>query len=153
MIEEMMMPEPACVYATVRDGFDEWHVECRFDDGQKFAAVHVDYDFPDLAHRIAAALASPEPLPHVGETPVSEDEVERRRLTGATCATIAGIEQFVGMKWKGLYCDRCDRPYTGWLRSWDGVAIRKAAAADGWQIGERDLCPDCAALPPVGETP
>jgi hypothetical protein len=80
------------------------------------------------------------------------DEIERRRLTGITRATVAGIEQFVGQKWKGLYCDRCDRPYTGWLRSWDGVAIRKAAAADGWQIGERDLCPDCAALTPVGET-
>lgn len=48
--------EPKVIFCTVRDGDDEWHIECRFDDGQKFAAITVDYDFPQLAHKIADFL-------------------------------------------------------------------------------------------------
>jgi hypothetical protein len=51
-------PEPSLAYCTVRDGDDEWHIECRFDDGQKFAAVKVAIEFPQLAHRIADFLNS-----------------------------------------------------------------------------------------------
>ena len=29
-------------HATIRDGDDVWHIECRFDDGQKFPAVIID---------------------------------------------------------------------------------------------------------------
>lgn len=43
-------------YATVRDGGDEWHIECRFRDGQKFAAVMVEKDHEDLADWIAAII-------------------------------------------------------------------------------------------------
>ena len=46
-------------FATVRDGGDEWHIECRFKDGQKFAAVTVDKDQEALADWIAKALATP----------------------------------------------------------------------------------------------
>ena len=49
-------PEPSVVYATVRDGGEYWHIECRFDDGQKFAAVLVDIEFEALADKIARAL-------------------------------------------------------------------------------------------------
>lgn len=45
-------------YATVRDGGDEWHIECRFKDGQKFAAVTVDKDHEDLADWIATAITA-----------------------------------------------------------------------------------------------
>lgn len=45
-------------YATVRDGGDEWHIECRFKDGQKFAAVTVDKEHEDLADWIASAITA-----------------------------------------------------------------------------------------------
>lgn len=45
-------------YATVRDGRDEWHIECRFKDGQKFAAVTVDKEHEDLADWIASAITT-----------------------------------------------------------------------------------------------
>lgn len=51
--------EPHVVYATVRDGDDAWHIECRFDDGQKFAAIEVDLEHEQLADRVAEALSSP----------------------------------------------------------------------------------------------
>jgi hypothetical protein len=55
------MNEPRVIYATVRDaedadGIEELHIECRFDDGQKFAAVVVDGDFPQLAHALCNFL-------------------------------------------------------------------------------------------------
>lgn len=43
-------------HCTIRDGGDEWHIECRFKDGQKFAAVLVDKECEDLAHEIADHL-------------------------------------------------------------------------------------------------
>lgn len=56
-----MSDEPRVIYATVRDaedvdGIEELHIECRFDDGQKFAAVVVDGDFPHLAHALCNFL-------------------------------------------------------------------------------------------------
>ena len=54
--------EPNVIYATVRDeGVDEvqeceFHIECHFSDGRKFAAVHVDSEFPNLAYRISDLL-------------------------------------------------------------------------------------------------
>ena len=50
------MSEPNLKYCTVREGDAEWHLECRFFDGQKYAAIRVDGACPDLAHRIAALL-------------------------------------------------------------------------------------------------
>lgn len=50
--------EPNVIRATVRDADDELHIECRFSDGQKFAAVRVDSDFPELANRIASFLSA-----------------------------------------------------------------------------------------------
>ncbi len=50
------MGEPRITHCGVRDGDDEYHIECRFDDGQKFAAVKVDGEFPLLAEFIAAFL-------------------------------------------------------------------------------------------------
>lgn len=55
--------EPQVIFAGVRDsdddkGFPVFDIECRFSDGQKFAAVQVDGDFPELARRIAEFLSS-----------------------------------------------------------------------------------------------
>lgn len=50
--------EPNVVRATVRDADDKLHIECRFSDGQKFAAVIVDADFPVLAQKIAEFLSA-----------------------------------------------------------------------------------------------
>lgn len=51
-------PASGVRYATVRDGGDNWHIECRFEDGQKFAPITVDGDQEALAHFVAAALSS-----------------------------------------------------------------------------------------------
>jgi len=50
------MSEPKVISATVRDGEDELHIECRFDDGQKFAAVTVAAEFEELAQAICEFL-------------------------------------------------------------------------------------------------
>ncbi|AFU88354.1 hypothetical protein CcrSwift_gp036 [Caulobacter phage CcrSwift] len=55
------MTEPRLSYCTVRigvlpDGDIEYHLECRFEDGQKYAAVKVDGGHERLAHRIAEFL-------------------------------------------------------------------------------------------------
>lgn len=55
------MSEPHVMRATVREVCapmqeHEYSVECHFSDGQKFAAVHVDGDFPELAGLIAEFL-------------------------------------------------------------------------------------------------
>ncbi len=55
----MNASESEVVHATVRDGVDDLHIECRFADGQKFAAVTVDYSFPQLAHRICELIVRP----------------------------------------------------------------------------------------------
>ena len=62
------MDEPKVIYATVRESVDDaWDlpindIECRFDDGQKFAAIVVDGDFPELAHSIATFLTAQDPV-------------------------------------------------------------------------------------------
>jgi hypothetical protein len=43
-------------YATLRDGEDETHLECRFSDGQKYAAVTVDVDCETLAGFVLYAI-------------------------------------------------------------------------------------------------
>jgi hypothetical protein len=52
--------EPRVRHATVRDaitdGVPELHIECRFSDGQKFAAIVVDGEFKILAFQIAHFL-------------------------------------------------------------------------------------------------
>ena len=48
--------EPSLKYCTVREGDDEWHLECRFSDGQKYAAILVDGECPRLAERVASLL-------------------------------------------------------------------------------------------------
>lgn len=62
-------PEPTVTYATVRDGDSELHVECRFSDGQKLAAVTVkpnDDTADPIAHRIASPLSSDTTAPDAG---------------------------------------------------------------------------------------
>lgn len=57
------MLEPTVTYCTQRiaedeNGIEEIHLECRFSDGQKFAAIIVDSDFPGLADKLEAFLNS-----------------------------------------------------------------------------------------------
>lgn len=51
-------------YATVRDGVDEWHIECRLSDGQKGAFITIDYGMEWLADEVCRLLntQSPEPV-------------------------------------------------------------------------------------------
>ncbi len=52
-----MSAEPWVVHATLRETIeDEIPIECRFSDGQKFAAITVDDAFPELASRVLASL-------------------------------------------------------------------------------------------------
>lgn len=76
-------PEPTVTYATVRAAYDELHIECRFSDGQKFAAVTVAQGFDNLAHRIETMLnesqqATPEPV------------ARSRECTEPMCACVGG---------------------------------------------------------------
>ena len=48
--------EPSVVCATVRDADGEIHIECRFDNGEKFAAVIVDGHLGALAKKICYFL-------------------------------------------------------------------------------------------------
>lgn len=50
------MSDPKVIAATIRDADDELHIECRFSDGQKFAAVTVAAEFEDLARSICEFL-------------------------------------------------------------------------------------------------
>jgi hypothetical protein len=50
------MKEPVLMRCAVREGDDEWHIECRFSDGQKYAAIKLDGACPQLATRVAALL-------------------------------------------------------------------------------------------------
>lgn len=52
----MSKKEPKLLFCGVRDALDVWHTECRFDDGQKFAAIEVDYEHEDLADTVAWLL-------------------------------------------------------------------------------------------------
>ena len=61
-----MSIEPKVIFASVRGSEDDhgdpvFDIECRFSDGQKFAAVQVDGDFPELARRIADFLSGSSP--------------------------------------------------------------------------------------------
>lgn len=49
--------------ATVRHGLDFldeecWDIECRFENGEKYVAIKVCFDKPELAHWIAKALSA-----------------------------------------------------------------------------------------------
>ena len=55
-VETVYQTEPKVVFATVRDAEVEIHIECRFSDGQKFAAIVVDGEFPSLATQICEML-------------------------------------------------------------------------------------------------
>lgn len=60
---EKPMSEPTVTFCTQRtaedeNGIEEIHLECRFSDGQKFAAVIISSDFPELANKIEAFLNS-----------------------------------------------------------------------------------------------
>jgi hypothetical protein len=50
--------ENPVIKSGVREGMDEWHIECRFKDGQKYAAIRVDIEHEKLAHLISRLIAA-----------------------------------------------------------------------------------------------
>lgn len=48
--------EPKLLYCTQRDAGDEIHIECRMEDGQKGAFIHIDSEFPELASLVCGLL-------------------------------------------------------------------------------------------------
>jgi hypothetical protein len=55
------MTEPNLVYCSIveyedDDGFPICGLKCRFDDGQKFEAIEVDGEFPNLAEEVMERL-------------------------------------------------------------------------------------------------
>jgi hypothetical protein len=54
--DQTKMPKAKVVYATVSDAGDALHIECRFDNDEKYAAVTVDADKEQLAFDICNFL-------------------------------------------------------------------------------------------------
>jgi hypothetical protein len=57
------MTEPTLLHCGIRDSADEFgfpmlDIECRFSDGQKYAAIVIDGEFPQLAEDIRDFLNS-----------------------------------------------------------------------------------------------
>lgn len=77
----MTAHEPYVTSATVRDAGDELHIECRFSDGQKFAAVIVAVEFEGLAHSICEFLNS-------ALRPTDNERTERERVAAAIARTL-----------------------------------------------------------------
>ena len=50
------MKEPQLTYITNRVCEGDFQLECRFTDGQKFAAITVDENFPELADLVCRLL-------------------------------------------------------------------------------------------------
>jgi len=52
------MTEPKIVYATVRESSDPFQIpiECGFDNGEKYSAILVDIDLPELAGWICSKI-------------------------------------------------------------------------------------------------
>ena len=65
MTEDTLPEEPYVTHATVRESWTDdglfgcWDIECRFSDGQKFAAIQVDHNFERLADLICGFLTLP----------------------------------------------------------------------------------------------
>lgn len=66
LIDDGKSEEPKVIYATVREAIStqeaaggkesEWHIECRFEDGQKYAAIKVVHEMEALADLVAELL-------------------------------------------------------------------------------------------------
>lgn len=73
--------EPTLKFCAVRDGGDEWHIECRMSDGQKGAFVVVDKEFEALAEQVATLLnnASAPPASASPDYLAPEDDTKAKR--------------------------------------------------------------------------
>lgn len=61
--------EPKITRVVERVSNDDYdHIECTFDDGQKFAAILVDKDFPELSTLITRLLSE-----HIKDRQLSEN--------------------------------------------------------------------------------
>lgn len=94
------MKEPKVTYATVREGDEELHIECRFDDGQKFAAVKVEDGFDGLAHGICDWLNR-----YVHPRPVTTDLLNEFLLELRAARDLLPL----GGDLRSAFNDACDR--------------------------------------------
>lgn len=81
---EEVMKEPTVTHCTMRDSMDSdgiytIDIECRFSDGQKFAAITVESDFPNLASLVC------EFLNYMGRKPAEDPNPHNLKLTCADC--------------------------------------------------------------------
>ncbi|MCP4990915.1 MAG: hypothetical protein GY928_34190 [Colwellia sp.] len=117
--------EPKVQSCTVRDvvdgnGLKEFHIECRFQDGQKFAPIVVDGQFEGLAIAIANYLNSSQY--QEGESPSREDSalglVKCPKCEYEHCFEMCSLPDI-----RGRYpnCERCYTP----LFSTQGNALVK----------------------------
>ena len=110
------MAEPIVKYCTVREGDSEWHLECRFSDGQKYAAIKIDEACPELATRVAALLNgnvwTDERPSEPGEYWAALHPHQRERLWASQavmCVVIARNEHggFLSVRWFDADLEEC----------------------------------------------
>lgn len=51
-----MKKKPRIIKATMVDGIDEWHIECLFENGERYVPIAVDIERSDLAELICKFL-------------------------------------------------------------------------------------------------
>jgi len=70
-----LLPSRATViHAVSGSGRDEWHIECRFPSGEKYAPVVVDGDHEDLADWLCAQINAREEAADVAAAVHAETE-------------------------------------------------------------------------------
>lgn len=115
-----MTEEAKVTHATVRTsedgrGIESYDIECRFSDGQKFAAIQVDGEFPKLAQRICAALALSEPL----WRPMTSAPKDGT----AILVLLAGSDIPYPVRWIEDKMDLPKNGVPGWYTTWDHYPI------------------------------
>lgn len=122
-----MTEEARVTYATVRTsedgrGIESYDIECRFSDGQKFAAIQVDGEFPKLAQRICAALALSEPL----WRPMTSAPKDGT----AILALLAGSDIPYPVRWQDKELPEGSPP--GWFVTWDNYRLSESDGPLCW---------------------
>lgn len=150
-----MSDEPKLRSCGVRDGGDFWHLECRFEDGQKFAAVQVDKAHEKLADEIAAFLNTgklDDGLATIRIEHLDKQLASCERALEAAHAKIATLDKIV---W-GLVHNAGRCLTRGWVPRW--AAVMEAVGCGSTQahelcrqhgldpdelVGRGDLCGGC----------
>lgn len=125
---DLIMTEEAKVtHATVRisedgRGTESYDIECRFSDGQKFAAIQVDGEFPKLAQRICSALTLPETLWQPMTSAPKDGTVILALLTGSDIP--------YPIRWQDKELPEGSPP--GWFVTWDNYRLTEMDGPMCW---------------------